>query len=143
MTTPSNEQPPLTKEETAWLMRALWGALQAPPWDAGNRKDLQKLGEAIISGKSLKELPNDLLERIFPHLKTVTLHLGAALKAKAYEEDATTSTATTTAPPSQPIPVPVESPPQASRLSVVPTANSAEKTETAHETNEAAAAEKA
>jgi len=93
MTTPSTEQTTLTKEETAWLMRALWAALQAPAWESGNKKDLQKLGEALISGKTLKELPDDLLNRIFPHLKTVTLHLGAALKAKAYEENATSSPA--------------------------------------------------
>jgi hypothetical protein len=88
MTTPATEQPsPLSKAETAWLMRALWSALQAPNWAEGNRKDLQKLGEALITGKTLKELPNDLLERIFPHLKIVTLHLGAALKARADEMD--------------------------------------------------------
>lgn len=107
MTTPSTEQTALTKEETAWLMRALWAALQAPAWESGNRKDLQKLGEALISGKTLKELPEDLLNRIFPHLKTVTLHLGTALKAKAYEDD--NASATAPASPSAPAPAPAAS----------------------------------
>ncbi len=131
MTTPSNEQIQLTKEETAWLMRALWSALQAPAWDAGNRKDLQKLGEALISGKSLKDLPDDLLERIFPHLKTVTLHLGAALKTKANEDD----TMIPTSIPASPAPTTPSQPGEtsATHLSVVPTATTSEKPEAAAE----------
>jgi hypothetical protein len=85
MTTTHAAQP-LSREEIAWLMRALFSALQSPKWTFGNRKDLEKLGEAIISGKKLKELDSELLDRIFPYLLTITNHLGNALKAKVGEE---------------------------------------------------------
>jgi hypothetical protein len=78
---------PVSREETAWLMRTFWKSLQAPNWAIQNQKDLEKLGEAIFSGKELKELGNKLLDRIFPHLVTVTNYLGAALAAKAEEND--------------------------------------------------------
>lgn len=115
MTNPANEaQAPLTKEETAWLMKTLWAALQAPNWADGNKKDLSKLGEALLSGKTLKELPDDLLGRIFPNLKTVTLHLGAALKARAYENDAAPAPAQAPAPTTS-----TNEQPETPRLSVV------------------------
>jgi hypothetical protein len=71
--------PEMAKEDVAWLMNALWESLQAPGWTFGNRKDLEKLGEAIFSGKKLKEVDDKLLTRLFPHLKTITLHLGNML----------------------------------------------------------------
>ena len=73
----------LTKEETAWLMKALWAALQAPKWGFFNGKDLETLGKAIASGKELKDLDSSLLNKIWPHLLTVTTHLGLALKQQA------------------------------------------------------------
>lgn len=79
---PADEAPvlkKLTKEETAHLIRELWGALQAPGWTRQNRKDLEKIGEAIYSGRSLKDLDDDLYDRIFPHLVIVATHLGNAL----------------------------------------------------------------
>jgi hypothetical protein len=73
----------LTKEETAWLMKAIWSALQAPKWGFFNSKDLETLGKAIASGKALKDLDDGLLNKIWPHMLTVTNHLGQALKANA------------------------------------------------------------
>jgi hypothetical protein len=69
----------MAKEDVAWLMNALWESLQSPGWTFTNRRDLEKLGEAIFSGKKLKEVDDKLLTRLFPHLKTITLHLGNML----------------------------------------------------------------
>jgi hypothetical protein len=70
----------LSNGEIAWLIKILWASLQAPGWTNKTRKDLEKLGEGLYSGKSLKELDDALYERIFPHLVTVAKHLGNAIK---------------------------------------------------------------
>lgn len=75
----SSTTPEMAKEDVAWLMKSLWESLQSPGWTFANRKDLEKLGEAIFSGKKLKEVDDKLMTRLFPHLKTITLHLGALL----------------------------------------------------------------
>lgn len=80
--------PPLTTAETAYLIRSLWEALLAPKWDASTRKDLQKLGEALYSGKTLKQLDNDLYDRLLPHLKIVATSLGRSLQKTAPTADA-------------------------------------------------------
>ena len=103
----------LTKEETAWLMKAIWTALQSPKWGFFNSKDLETLGKAIASGKALKDLDESLLNKIWPHMLTVTNNLGRALKQQAAAPDVdldlpktepspvpttTTTTTTTTTP---------------------------------------------
>jgi hypothetical protein len=70
----------LSNGEIAWLIKILWASLQAPGWTNKTRKDLEKLGEALYSGKSLKELDDSLYDRIFPHLVIVAKHLGKALR---------------------------------------------------------------
>jgi hypothetical protein len=70
----------LSTGEVAWLIKILWPALQAPNWKTQSRKDLEKLGEALYSGKSLKELDDPLYNRIFPHLVKVATNLGRAIK---------------------------------------------------------------
>lgn len=70
----------LSKEEIAWLMKIDWRSLQAPRWTFQNKKDLEKLGEALFSGKELKDLDNATLDRIFPHLIKVAKCLGALIK---------------------------------------------------------------
>ena len=82
MTTPTTPETsiPLTKEQVAWLIRTLWAALQAPGWTFKNRKDLEKIGEALFTGKTLKDLDDALYERIFPHLVKIAEHLGEALR---------------------------------------------------------------
>ena len=78
----------LTREEIAWLMKIDWRSLQAPKWTFKNKKDLEKLGEALFSGKELKDLDEATLDRIFPHLVKVVQHLGAALKIKLFGSEA-------------------------------------------------------
>jgi hypothetical protein len=69
----------LSKADIAWLINALWEALQSPGWTFGTRKDLEKLGEAIFSGKTLNQVDDKLLTRLLPHLRTIATHLGQAL----------------------------------------------------------------
>lgn len=78
MTTPETQ--PLSKEQIAWLIRTLWTSLQAPGWTSKNHRDLEKLGGALLSGKSLKELDDSLYNRIFPHLVKIAESLGSALR---------------------------------------------------------------
>jgi hypothetical protein len=77
---PTEDIATFTNEEIIFLLRALWDSLQSPGWTFKNRKDLEKIGEAIFSGKKLKELDDALYDRIFPHLKTVAIHLGKILR---------------------------------------------------------------
>ena len=103
MSTPetSQEEHPLTDGETAWLIKTLWSSLQAPGWNNKNRKDLEKLGEALYSGKSLKELDDALYDRLFPHLKKVATCLGIAIKNGPPTEE--TKTAAQGQQPSAPV----------------------------------------
>ena len=102
--------PPLSKEEIAFLIKGLWTALQAPGWTFKNRKDLEKLGEAIFSGKSLKEVDDDLYDRIFPHLVLVATSLGNTLRSQVpespYHEIAVEKSAPVVAAPAAPPAVP-------------------------------------
>jgi len=126
MTTPDNQEPsppapPLTKEEIAFLIKALWTSLQAPGWTFKNRKDLEKIGEAIFSGKSLKDLDDSLYERIFPHLVTVAKHLGDMLRGQMPESpyhEISVDTALPAAPASPPPAEQVTTPPAATPSSV-------------------------
>jgi hypothetical protein len=77
--------PPLSKEEIAFLIKALWSSLQAPGWTFKSRKDLENLGEAIFSGKTLRDVDDSLYDRIFPHLVVVATHLGDLLRSQVPE----------------------------------------------------------
>jgi hypothetical protein len=77
--TTENPTPDMSPADIAWLMNAIWASLQSPDWRFSNRKDLEQLGTAIYSGKKLKELDPQLLNRLFPHIKTITLHLANLL----------------------------------------------------------------
>jgi hypothetical protein len=85
MTTPDNQAlrpplPPLSKEEIAFLIKAMWTALRAPKWTFKNRKDLEKLGEAIFADKELRDIDDALYDRIFPHLLVIATSLGDTLR---------------------------------------------------------------
>lgn len=110
--------PPLSDKETAFLIRSMWTSLQAPGWTFKNRKDLEKLGEAIFSGKTLKQLDDDLYDRLFPHLVKVAQCLGDILRISSPEESPAPSPKAVS-----PAPPPAEGEPsQAAQptLSVVP-----------------------
>jgi hypothetical protein len=75
MTAPSE----LSKEDLAWLIQALWKALKAPGWTRASRSDLEKLGEALYSGKDLQDLDERLFARLLPHLKASAQDLGISI----------------------------------------------------------------
>jgi hypothetical protein len=98
---------PLDPHDVAWLMNAIWESLQSPGWTFGNRKDLEKLGEAIFSGKKLREVDDKVLTRLLPHLKTITVHLGNLLMK---HQPAAKPSPAPTEPPTSPPPPTTETP---------------------------------
>jgi hypothetical protein len=87
----------LAQGDIAWLINAIWEALQSPGWTFANRKDLEKLGEAIFSAKKLSQVDDKLLTRLLPHLRTIATHLGKALLSR--QPQAAPSSEPPTAPP--------------------------------------------
>jgi hypothetical protein len=99
--------PTLSKEEQAFLMKALWESLQVPSW---NRDDLIDLGKLIFAKKSLKEIASQdekKFARLFPHLVAMVNHLGAKIMEATIAAQA--QQAATVA--SQPVQAPAPSPP--------------------------------
>lgn len=80
----STEDAPMQKftdAQLSWLITHLWDAMQAPTWKRVSTSDLEKLGEALHSGKTLPELDDKLFDRIFPHLKIIAERMGEAIFA--------------------------------------------------------------
>lgn len=106
--------PSLSKEEQAFLMKALWEALQMPPW---NRDDLIDLGKLIFAKKSLKEVATQeekKFARLFPHLVIIVNHLGAKIMAATAESLAIQVAAATSPTAQAPVaPLPRTAPPTA------------------------------
>jgi hypothetical protein len=90
----------LSKEETALLIRATWEALLAPAW---LRNDLIELGKLIFAKVPLREVDEELFERLLPHLTTVAESLGQHLLRPPAREAAPPA-------PTAPRPVPVATP---------------------------------
>jgi hypothetical protein len=83
---------PLTREETAFFVRATWEALLAPLW---LRNDLIDLGKAVHAKTPLAQLDARLFERLLPHLTLV---------AQVLQEMVAKNAATSQAPPAAPLP---------------------------------------
>lgn len=75
-----NEESVLNKEEKAFLMKALWKALQAPTW---TKDDLIEFGKAIFSKLTLGKMSEKTFERILPFLSKITDSLGQQLSEQA------------------------------------------------------------
>jgi hypothetical protein len=90
-TTGENEDMNLSKEEKAFLIKALWESLQAPAW---TKDDLIEFGKAIFAKKSLKKMDDKTFVQILPFLEAVTVAFGKRLseaqaaQAAAQEEAA-------------------------------------------------------
>ncbi len=76
----TKEESTLSKEEKAFLMRAIWKALQTPSW---TKDDLVELGKAIFVKQSLKEMPDKRFEIIYPNLVKIVESLGVQLAEQA------------------------------------------------------------
>ena len=98
----------LTKEELAWLIKAIVESLEVPDW---TKDDLIEFGKMIWAKTSLKilaERDEKLFGRLFPHLAKVATHLGTKI-ATAQASAPPISTATPPA-PTNPVPVPTTPP---------------------------------
>jgi hypothetical protein len=71
---------PLTREESAALIRAFWEGLIAPQW---TRDDLIELGKAVYAKTPLAKLTNEQLSRFLPPLKILAEVAGAKLTQPA------------------------------------------------------------
>jgi hypothetical protein len=70
----------MSKEDKAFLMRALWKALQAPQW---TKDDLILFGKTIYSKQTLAQMPEKTFDTILPFLSTITESLGEQLSKAA------------------------------------------------------------
>ena len=91
----------LSREEQAFLIKALWESLQSPLWI---KDDLIELGTLIFAKKSLKDIAaqdEKKFARIFPHLVEIVNHLAAKMMEATAAAQAHQAA---TAPPQAPIP---------------------------------------
>lgn len=75
-----SEESVLNKEEKAFLMKALWKALQSPTW---TKDDLIEFGKAIFSKLTLGKMSEKTFDRILPFLSKITDSLGQQLSEQA------------------------------------------------------------
>lgn len=74
----------MNKEQKAFLMKALWKALQAPQW---TKDDLILFGKTIYSKQTLGKMPEKTFDAVLPFLSAITESLGEQL-SKAAEMEA-------------------------------------------------------
>lgn len=70
----------MSKKDKAFLMKALWKALQSPAW---TKDELIAFGWAIFSKKTLSQMPEKTFENIYPLLNSITESLGDQLSKEA------------------------------------------------------------
>jgi hypothetical protein len=78
--TDKEEESTLSKEEKAFLMKALWRALQSPAW---TKDELVELGKAIFVKETLGKMTDKRFEIIYPNLVKIVESLGAQLADQA------------------------------------------------------------
>jgi hypothetical protein len=70
----------MSKEDKAFLMKAVWKALQSPTW---TKDDLIAFGKAIFSKQTLSQMPEKVFEGVYTFLSTITDSLGEQLAKEA------------------------------------------------------------
>ena len=80
----------LTKEELAWLIKALVESLEIPDW---TKDDLIEFGKAIFGKTPLKDMDPKKFTQLFPFLKQITDNLGIKLKEAVLPTPASTQDA--------------------------------------------------
>lgn len=66
----------LSNEEKKFLMKSLWAALQVPKW---TKNDFITFATAVQSGKSFKEMDDEVFDKVFPFMEKITAALGESL----------------------------------------------------------------
>jgi hypothetical protein len=106
----TNSTEPLSKEDTAFLIRSFWEALLGPNW---LRNDLIELGKLVFAKVRLKDVEPELFQRLLPHLNTIANSLGPKmLKLRTqYGAAAAPAASPATAAPKSTPPAPSPTPP--------------------------------
>jgi hypothetical protein len=106
----TNSTEPLSKEDTAFLIRSFWEALLGPNW---LRNDLIELGKLVFAKVRLKDVEPELFQRLLPHLNTIANSLGPKmLKLRTqYGAAAAPAASPATAAPKSTPPAPSPAPP--------------------------------
>ncbi len=65
---PSTSPAPISKEESAILIKALWKGLTTPPW---TRDDMIEFGKVVFAKISLSSMPAELFKRLLPYLQAI------------------------------------------------------------------------
>ena len=107
----------LTKEELAWLIKALVESLEIPDWTKDDLIEFGKMIWAKTSLKALAERNEKLFSRLFPLLANVATHLGTKIATVQVSAPPTS----TTTPPTPADPIPVSAPPPDISLVTPPT----------------------
>lgn len=66
----------MTKQEKAFLLKAIWTSLQAPDWD---KDDLVDFGKAIFTKTQLKDLNEAAFGKFLKYMTQITDKLGLLL----------------------------------------------------------------
>lgn len=73
----------MSKEEKAFLVNAIWTALQAPQW---SKDDLINFGKAIFTRVTLQKMADKTFEQVFPFLSKIADSLGVQLTEQAEKQ---------------------------------------------------------
>ena len=107
----------LTKEELAWLIKAIVESLEVPDWTKDDLIEFGKMIWAKTSLKTLAERNEKLFNRLFPLLAKVATYLGTKIATVQVSAPPTS----TTTPPTPADPIPVSAPPPDISLVTPPT----------------------
>ena len=95
MTDPSK----MSREDTAFYIRAMWTALLTPKW---LRDDLIELGKAVFAKEALGSMDDTLFARLIPHLTEMANILGAQVAKKGAHDHRPAETSAQAAPTTAP-----------------------------------------
>jgi len=100
---------PLSKEETAFLIRSFWEALLGPAW---LKDDLIALGKLVFAKVRIRDIEPEMFQRLLPHLTAIANSLGPkVLKMRLNSQyGVATAPATPTVPPTPAPPADLLSP---------------------------------
>jgi hypothetical protein len=109
---------PLSKEETAFLIRSFWEALLGPAW---LKDDLIALGKLVFAKVRLRDIEPEMFQRLLPHLTAIANTLGPkVLKMRLNSVSGAAVTPATTPPKTTPPATPPTPAPPTDLLSPSP-----------------------
>ncbi len=88
--TKANDAPALSREESAFFIKALWEALLAPDW---TRDHLIELGKVVFAKIPLNKLSEQQFSTLFPYLQKMASTIGTRLIQQSSSPQATAAPA--------------------------------------------------